>query len=331
MGGASLLAYAGLRLASGGRFEAAVTAASMTWAALAVNGSHFAATNYRLYRSPEAARQFPLTAALVPAVVLCGVAASLAWPARIAPYFVKLFLLWSPYHYSGQTVGLSVLYGRRARQELSALERRLLSAFVYGTFVASAARSEAGLNRGDYMGIPYPFLGVPGWIATAALAAVAACGLTLAALWLRRAREGRGLPALAWLPPLAQLVWFIPGPGTPAFYALVPMFHGAQYLLVAWSLHLGERRQEEERTGPAFAAAETARFAAWNLAGYAALFWGLPQLLALGTGRPYTLAAPVFVAGVQLHHFFVDGVIWRLRRPRTARALGAPAAAGAAA
>ena len=324
-----MLAFVACRLAVGRPAEAWIAAFSMAWAVVAVNGAHFAATNHRLYRTAASARQFPLTAALIPALVLAGVAASLRWPTQIAPYFVKLFLLWSPYHYSGQTVGLSVLYCRRAGVELSGLERRALAGFVYGTFVTSAARAETGLNGGDYLGVPYPSLGLPGWLVTAALAATAFCGLILVALWARRVRDGAAVPGLAWVAPAAQFLWFIPGQRAPLFYAMVPTFHGAQYLLVAWSLNLSERKSETARPKPSFAAVETARFAAWNLAGYALLFWGLPTLLAKATGQSYLFVAPVFVAGVQIHHFFVDGVIWRLRRPELRRAMIAPEPAGA--
>jgi hypothetical protein len=45
------------------------------------------------------------------------------------------------------------------------------------------------------------------------------------------------------------------------------------------------------------------------------LFWMLPHTLASSTGFGYQLAAPIVLAGVQIHHFFVDGVIWKLKNP----------------
>jgi hypothetical protein len=323
MGGASLAAYAACVALAGRPATAALAAAAATGAAVVVNGAHFAATNYRLYRSAESARQFPLTAALVPLVVLAGAAASLRWPAEIAPSFLKLFLFWSPYHYSGQTVGLSQLYCRRAGVELSDPELKALRAFVYGTFAASAARADTGLSTRDYLGLSYPSLGLPAGVADVLTAVMAAAGLALLFLWARRLRAGRGVPALAWVPPLAQFVWFIPGPSSAEFYPLVPMFHGAQYLLVAWYLHLRERREETPKPAASFAAVESGRFAFWNILLNYVMFAGVPWITVKATGVSPLLAIPVMSAAVQLHHFFVDGVIWRLKRPRLARALAA--------
>jgi len=320
MGGASILLYAVCRGIEGGAAGASLGAAwdAVAMLVAAMNGSHFAATSYRLYRSREATRRFPLTSTLVPAVVLAGVAASFFWPLAIAPYFIKLFLLWSPYHYSGQTVGLSVLYSRRAGLTFEPLERASLAGFVFGTFLASVARAETQLNRFDYFGIAYPAFGLPSWVAQACLAGTALCGAVFLFYAARRLKRGDALPAIVYVAPAAQFVWFILGPKSSLFYPLVPMFHGAQYLFVSWFLQIQEKKLEGGG-----AAAETARWGAWSLAGYFILFLALPKLLSVLTGQSFLFATAVFTGGVQLHHFFVDGVIWRLRTPAVARVMTA--------
>lgn len=318
MGGGSFALYVACRLFEGGAGGAAMGSAWDAVAALvaALNGAHFAATSYRLYRSPEAMRQFPLTAALVPVVVLAGVAASFRWPLLIAPYFIKLFLLWSPYHYSGQTIGLSALYARRAGATLEPAERKALDGFVFGTFLASVARAEVQLNRFDYLGIAYPSFGLPHWTATACMTFMVLSGLAFLALAARRPAR---LPWIVFVAPAAQFVWFILGPRSALFYPLVPLFHGAQYLFVSWFLHLQERRLE----GATSTATESVRWGAWSLAGYVVLFLALPKILSAATGVTFLFATAVFTGGVQLHHFFVDGVIWRLRTPRLSKTMTA--------
>lgn len=326
MGGASIALFAACRLFEGGAGGAAIGSAWEAVGAIvvALNGSHFAATSYRLYRSPAAMRQFPLTAALVPVVVLAGVAASLRWPLAVAPYFIKLFLLWSPYHYSGQTIGLSALYARRAGVALEPAERRALDGFVFGTFLASTALAESRLLRFDYMGITYPSFGLPPWVAWASAGAMALCGAAFLILSARRRAAGRPLPWIVFVAPAAQFTWFILGPRSALFYPLVPMFHGLQYLFVSWFLHLQERRLEGAPRSLAGAATETARWGGGSFAGYAVLFLALPKLLSLATGQSFLFTAAVFSGGVQLHHFFVDGVIWRLRSPHLSKAMTAP-------
>lgn len=284
-----------------------VSVFSLIWL---VNGVHFSATNYRLYHSAANIRRYPLTAVAVPLVVLAGAAASLRWPLEAAPYFVKLFLLWSPYHYSGQTAGFAKLYARRAGWDAGALGWRGLSAFVFGSFLTMAAGAEARLNDLDFFGVRYPSLGLPVWTAWACAALMAGGGLLFAwEAWKRR----RGLPWLLLVPPLAQFVWFVPGARQPGFLETVPFFHGLQYLLVAWFMQM--------REGQGGLKAESARWIAWNLAGYGLLFWVLPRLAAASSGLPFPQAAAIAIAAVQIHHFFVDGVIWRLRDPRVGEPL----------
>ena len=327
MGGASIALYAACLLLEGNSGGAMLISAWEKFAIVtaAMNGSHFAATSYRLYRSPQAMRQFPLTAALVPVVVLAGVAASFRWPLAIAPYFIKLFLLWSPYHYSGQTIGLTALYARRANVTLEPAERMALDGFVFSTFLASIGRAEAQLNRFDFLGdIAYPAFGLPSWVATVFMGSMAACGAAFLFFAARRAKRGQGLPWIVFLAPATQFVWLVLGPSSALFYPFVPMFHGVQYLFISWFLHLQERRLEGAPRSLAGAATETFRWGGWSFVGYFVLFLAIPKILAELTGLSFLFTTAVFTGGVQLHHFFVDGVIWRLRTPHLSRAMTAP-------
>jgi hypothetical protein len=65
---------------------------------------------------------------------------------------------------------------------------------------------------------------------------------------------------------------------------------------------------------------ETGRWWLLNVAGGAVLFWALPEATRL-LGVPRAAAMPVLFAAVQIHHFFVDGVIWKLRNPRVSAPL----------
>ena len=102
IGGLSILAFLGMGAAqkfSSQPMQWAAVVATLTWLC---NWPHFAATSYRLYHSQENIAQYPLTALVIPVVMVATIIASLAAPYAIAPYFVKLYLIWSPYHYSGQ-------------------------------------------------------------------------------------------------------------------------------------------------------------------------------------------------------------------------------------
>ena len=294
-------------------------AGALSWVC---NWPHFAATLYRLYHNRENMERFPLTAFVVPPLVVLGAAASFAYPETVAPAFVKLFLLWSPYHFSGQTVGVTMVYAKRAGFEIGRLERLALSGLVFGTYVSSTARAEAGPGPIPYYGLRVPTFGLPEWIGQAATWGMWACGvafLVLAARWclLRR----RPLPPIVLIPAAAQVVWFVFGFKAPAFYEFVPAFHGLQYLLVAWTMHV---REKTEAGAPESVLNLSAQWAAGNVVVGALLFWGIPHLLSGVPADGVQFSMPVVISAVQIHHFFVDGVIWKLRDAK----VGAQLAAG---
>src|SRR5262249_9128026 len=112
IGGISILTYILLRLFHDGtRTDLVISlAAGVQWV---VNWPHFSATNYRLYHARTNVMQYPITALVIPWFIFCGVIGSFWAPAILAPFFIKLFIIWSPYHFSGQTLGITMIYARR--------------------------------------------------------------------------------------------------------------------------------------------------------------------------------------------------------------------------
>ncbi|MBI3893019.1 MAG: hypothetical protein HY303_15985, partial [Candidatus Wallbacteria bacterium] len=219
-------------------------------------------------------------------------------------------------HFSGQTVGICLLYARRAGLKFEPLERWALSGFVFGTFLTATMRAETGVAGNTYYGIAYPGMGLPGWTVTLMewWTRLAALGLVAAAVRMSRQR-GKPIPTIVLLPAVSQYIWFVTGAGVASFAEFVPFFHSAQYLLIAWSMQLKERL-DLERLPPSkgYVLSESLRWGALNVAGGAALFWVFPRLIS-AAGLPLEFATGIAIAGVQLHHFFVDGVIWKLRSP----------------
>lgn len=115
------------------------------------------------------------------------------------------------------------------------------------------------------------------------------------------------------LPAATQYVWFVVAGAKPGYSEFVPFFHGVQYLVIAWAMQVKE--QVDHR-----AAAPTVRSITWDsvrwyaviAVGGAVLFYGLPHLVAR-TGVAAGLATAAILSAIQIHHFFVDGVIWKLR------------------
>jgi hypothetical protein len=292
---------------------------------LVVNYPHFSATVYRLYQSPDNIRQFPVTAWGVPLIILGAVVASLWQPDVIAPYFLMLFLLWSPYHYSGQTMGLTMVYARRAGFPIGRRERLALSAFVFSAFVCGLIRFQRNGTSGgftDFYGMQVPAFPLPDWLDAAAQAVMwtgALVFLGFAFVWCRA--QNRAVPPIVLLPALTHFVWFVPGASLKSFWIVIPFFHSLQYLLIALVMQLKVRidgvggEHSWRRIGD-----EARRWGSRNVLGGMLLFIGLPAAFSW-LPLPVLTIAGILAAAVNIHHFFVDGVIWKLRDAATSSAL----------
>jgi hypothetical protein len=286
-----------------------------------INWPHFSATLYRLYSREENWSQFPMTALLSPILVLFGVMASFQAPILVAPAFVTLFMIWSPFHFSRQNAGLTLLYAHRAGFRFRRFEVRLLNAFVILTFVYGSFRSMTSFQNREFWGFVYQSISIPVWALLVAKGLLIAVGGgllgSLAWFWLR---EQRRVPWILVVPPASQVLWFVFGSSQPAFYFFVPAFHSLQYLLVAWMAELSEESLSVHAHRP-WVLATSLRWFLANVLGGVFLFYVLPDWASRGWGIPVGLATAVVLAGVQIHHFIVDGVIWKLRQPNSRRSM----------
>ena len=329
----SILTYVGMVTAFGSdAVPLAGTLAGML--VYVVNFPHFAATNYRLYHNKENIRQYPITAIVIPWIVLAAMIGSFFSPDRIAVAFLMIFLLWSPYHFSGQTLGITLIYARRAGFFVDKWERFTLSNVIYASFLYMTARGEAISAASDLI-LPPEYsieryrLGLPMWVSQVILSWLvinALAFLALVIIWCRQNK--RILPPIVLLPVITQIVWFIPGSYCKSFYMFVPMFHSLQYLLIAWSLQLKEKMDLQKITPSVnYVVRESARWGAINLGLGYVLFSAIPFVLHYVMKNAFDLDyQPIFVlgiviAGVQVHHFFVDGVIWKLKKKTVASPL----------
>ncbi len=335
IGGISLLHYllfryfmptvtamdAGLENLLGVSISGAWVAAYLVWA---VNHPHFSATSARLYRSRSLMMQFPVTALGIPVLVTVFALLAMAYPTIVAPWFTKLFMYWSSYHFSAQTLGVSVLYARRNGLTLTPLARRALAIFIFSTYLAPTLRAESYAEPSNYYGIILPLLGLPPflwdvfqWIlalsAVASVLLIARCAKT----------THQRVSVLIFVPAVTQFVWFIPGGAIEGFREFVPAYHSLQYLFIAWIMQLREK-QVERNLAPSrrYVRLETLRWLAVNVAGGVFLFYLLPTgAQQLGFAAEPFQTWGIVIAAVQIHHFFVDGVIWKLKNPAVGQPL----------
>jgi hypothetical protein len=311
---------------------------------LATGVPHYGATLVRAYGDAASRRRYALFGVYLSALVW-GAFAWAAFEPRLGSLLITLYLSWSPWHYAGQNYGLVLMFLGRGGTRLEAPARRLLRA-TFGLSVAMTLLNfhrVLGVGSSDPMfdaGGAYHFvpLGIPEAIARLLFPLLAAAYLVcLAALvWNLRGVSRRALlPAAALV--LSQALWFavpagvahlarpglIESLGAPVAFLWIAVAHSVQYLWIS--------RHFARSSG----GGEAGAFWGGRVLLAGAAIWVLPALaFAPGAlGRvPFEAGLGLLVAAaVNLHHFVLDGAIWKLRDPGVGQVLLAGEAAPASA
>jgi hypothetical protein len=162
-----------------------------------------------------------------------------------------------------------------------------------------------------------------------------ACGAT--GLWRMRQRTGKLPPARALVAWVAIFVWYAAMARDPKAIFWVQIFHALQYL--AFPI-----RVEMNRTSFASRSFASLRMTAAHMALYGAGLLGVSLLVArvvpgqaMGVvghvfGEEPGRVAPILILMfINIHHYFTDGVIWKISNPEVRRDLFAHVAAPAGA
>ena len=291
--------------------------------ALVCNYPHYMATVYRAYGRDDRGSHRLYTHYLTAALVAIGLAAH----ARVAlvPWLFTAYVMWSPWHYSGQNFGLSMMFLRRAGLDVSPDERQRL----HLGFIASYVMLLAAFNEGASPDPLVLSIGLPTVAARVielgAAIVFALAGLTVFVPLARRATAASLIAPLTLFS--TQALWFVvpvatgwaatlSAPQTRYSSGMLAVMHSAQYL---WITRYFARRDAERGPHPA----------RWNgraywgtlIVGGLALFLPIPWLASYGWHVDFTTSVLIVAAVVNLHHFMIDGVVWKLRHQRVGQVL----------
>jgi hypothetical protein len=305
-----------------------------------INDPHFAVT-YVLFYKDGRARAFGgafkpaqraryVVAGIVVPLVLGGwaVAALAARSAFALGLMIQLMFLLVGWHYVKQGFGLLVVLSARRGARFTSRERLAILAHCYaGWAYAWASPFDVG-KEVEEKGVVYTTVPHALWLEQLTHVAFLATAVALfGALVQKWRREGR-LPLLTPLTALLCSIWSwsIYSSIDPLVVYAIPALHSVQYLYIVW---LMKRNEAREREGPPWF--ETSAPARLGILAVSALglgwvlFHGAPAALddmlvprrgaqsALG---PTPYFAAIF-AVVNIHHYFMDTVIWRHDNPLT--------------
>jgi tetratricopeptide (TPR) repeat protein len=291
--------------------------------ALLFNYPHFMATVYRAYHSRDQFEKYRIFTIHITLLLALAGALTHTLPAML-PWLFTLYICWSPWHYSGQNFGLLMMFSRRAGLEPQKGERRAL----YWAFVASFVLLMLSFHTGSSTDEIILSLNIPArwalWPKVACAVAFLALGGWALARWARRA-AARTLLAAPFILFLSQFLWFVlpvgleitrglQVPQTRYSSGILAVLHSTQYI---WITSYYQRR--ESRAG-----GRDWRLGAYFttlVAGGIALFIPGPWIVSWLFHVDFAASFLTFTALVNIHHFILDGAIWKLRDSRVAALL----------
>lgn len=252
---------------------------------------------------------------------------------------VTVYLTWAPWHYTGQNYGLAVMFLRRRGVSVEpAVKRWLYASFILSfvlMFVVMHISSGAGYDALAYEGSAIIFLpvGIPKAAAIYLVPVVGvACLIASGGAVVQLLRHGSlrdAAPALVLMG--LQTLWFS-GPITVRFYewttGLAPLDAQMQIRDYAVFVFVGHGIQYLWVT--AYYARKSRTWTGYGryllkVAVTGISMWTLPFLVlgpdALGNLSFDAGMALVVAAFVNIHHFVLDGAIWKLHKPSVASIL----------
>lgn len=222
------------------------------------------------------------------------------------------------WHYSKQVFGCMVVYANFDGYPLEPWQRRGMRWGLHTIWAAYLLDQDLPVADQGMYGIPVPSLGLPPALDT--LPILLWMG---AVVWfyLRVVRHnqrvhGRSPSANFLVPALAFSVWWVPWLVNYQYQLVfVPFFHSLQYLPFVYKVERGAYRAATARPPEVQSALVAGGLIMAGFAAFLLVPGVLDEWLATEVrfeGSFFLFAAHVFV---NVHHYFLDSVIWRFRSP----------------
>ncbi|HZF43758.1 MAG TPA: hypothetical protein VEZ48_10150 [Sphingomonadaceae bacterium] len=312
----------------------------------AINHPHFAHSYQIFYRGygakafrgslgKEMQARYLFAGLIAPILLLAFFAYGIfAADARLLGYGANIMALAVGWHYVKQGYGMLMVDAALKRRFLDDRTKKIALLNCYLVWFAAWVSVNVAMSKHDMWGLAYYSFAVPQplLILTSVAAAVSTAALvwTLAAQWKKKG----SLPANGVMAYGVSLyLWLLFVHVDPLWALVVPALHSLQYLTVVWRYQLNYETAQLARddykkqsivravfgTNPA---AHMSVFVLYGaLLGYLA-FWGIP-ILAQATlrydqhaipGLLFLFASWIFI---NVHHYFLDNVMWRRENPDT--------------
>lgn len=292
---------------------------------LLINWPHFMASYRLIYRDRVTVMQHPIVAVAIPVawlIAIVGTAITFIPSTgttplviRVVTPFAHLLLAW---HYTGQAWGMTACFAHLGGLRMNDRERRLIRSgmralFLYHVLIMCGPSVLDSFLTNEQAG-QYLMQSLLG------LTRVVTFLTFLAGLWGFRqlsAREKKSIPIRCWLPWAAAFLWYVMLDRHLGTLLLLQAFHAIQYLMFPLRVEWNDFTNQDDST----------RKRSMHIVLYYALLVTLgllafegPEVLMVVLKSSLPLASLLSV-GVNIHHYFIDSVIWKIRDPKVRHAL----------
>jgi tetratricopeptide (TPR) repeat protein len=297
--------------------------------ALVFNYPHYMATIYRAYRTKTDFQKYRLfTLHLTLLIGLLLILSHVSY--QLLALLFTVYLTWSPFHYSGQNFGIALMFARRNGVTTTQKSRRMFYlAFLtsYLMFFLTIHSSPQGDPLILSLGIPLSVARVL-WVGVFTTFLISVL-YSLASFVKQTGWKKMSGPVVLLS---TQVFWFVVPSAVTLFASvdfvnarstagLLAIMHSAQYL---WITSYYDRREAAEGQSEKNNAAKQWRpfaYLALLVVGGIALFIPGPWIVSRVLRQDFTTSFLAFTALINIHHFMLDGAIWKLRDGRIASLL----------
>lgn len=257
---------------------------------------------------------------------------------RLLGYSANAMAFTVGWHYTKQGYGVMSVPSAIRRIYYTDIEKRLLLLNGYVVWIYSWLALNKTLHEEKLYGVKYFTFDMPPMLltigATAAVLSTAAVVVAFAIRILVRKQPISWNGAVGY--SCALYLWMLAFYYDLIFTIFIPTFHSLQYLLFTWRYQLNKVSSETGETMgtpaaklPRPALWRFAKFVVWGLILGWIGFMGLPFLFHASLSPDQSLFGPsvfvfIFVMWINIHHYFIDNVIWRRDNEDVRKYLFAP-------
>lgn len=319
VGGLSLIVMIPLLL-SGRSDLVLIGAGAQAWLATLINMPHFLASYRLVYGSKAMIKEHKWASIYLPVLMLLYMAVAV-WQSQSSQAMVYIFItvssVYLAWHYTGQVWGMMASYAFLDGRSFDPVERRLirislriLLTWHLAWFLYTQLRDPSRVI----------------WIYQAVSAATAvAFVLGFVGLWRMQKRTGKMPPTLAIVAWIAIFVWYALMARDPKALFWVQIAHAIQYLAFPVRMELNHSH-ELAPTSPSRATVHMIAYAVLLMIASVVVAQLVPAslmgIIGDAFGEEPGRAAPILILMfINIHHYFTDGVLWRISNPAVRKQL----------